>query len=412
MQNILEKIFLKPKTFIFFFSFFICIIFYLLIPESYKHNESTDYLSFYEPVAKNIAYKGILIDDLENLGFRYPPGFPIILAVIFILSDIFFISHQNGIFIFSILCISLSSIIIYLISKNIFGEKKALIAPILFTTYPLLLWTIKQPNSESPFILFILYSIYIIQKILNNNEKKYQIYILGFTIAYSMLIRPIAILLPIIVIFFLFLNYLKNKNKKIIKYVINFAIICAITLLPWEIYAYSKINKIILLSSNGGASIYDGLTYNSNLKNYRQKIEYSKEIDDLMNNIKSNISLKSKPSEILFVVKEEFLKNPINVIYLYIIKAFRVLYATDSQRNEAIIFIIQIIYLSLLTFCFFKSKYYYSNDIFYIFLLTILIYIWCMGILVLSIVRYMIPFISIFFIFTPIIIKPKKEIET
>jgi len=410
MQNILEKIFLKPKTFIFFFSFLICIIFYLLIPESYKNNESSDYISFYEPVAKNIAYKGFFIDDIENLGFRYPPGFSIILAVIFILSDIFFISHENAVFIFSILCISFSSIIIYLISKNIFGEKKALIAPILFTTYPLLLWTIKQPNSESPFMLLILYSLYIIQKIFNNNEKKYEIYILGFTIAYSILIRPIAILLPLIVIFFFILHYLNSKKTKTIKYIIAFSVICFITLLPWEIYAYSKINKVILISTSGGAGIYDGLTYNINLKKYREKIQYSDEIENLMIRIKEKTSLKSKPSEVLSVVIYEFYNNPIDVIKLYLIKFSRAFYATDSQRNENIIFIIQVFYLNFLFICLFLFyKYKKQNLLFNMFILCTFFYFIAMSTIALSIVRYIVPVTSYLFIFTPIVFLKKEN---
>lgn len=71
------------------------LLFWAILPESYRVNESTDYTGFYEPVAMNLIQgKGLSLHG--ELATRYPPGYPMILAGAFQIADWTNISHSNA----------------------------------------------------------------------------------------------------------------------------------------------------------------------------------------------------------------------------------------------------------------------------------------------------------------------------
>ena len=303
-KTVQELLLKNPRKNIFFLAFIIGITFWMIIPQSYKQNESTDYDSFYKPVAENILYKRQLIDKEANLTYRYPPGFPVILAGLFIISETTNISKEHIIFIFSVFCIGLSGILIFEISKLFFYESFAFLSSLIFVSYPLLLWTIKQPNSESPFIP-LLYTgvLFLIQELKKEKFAKSKILLTGVFWGLAMLIRPIAIGLPFLislVIIFFFKSFPIGQRLLISLLIISGSVL---TISPWESLVYSNEKKIILLSSSGGAGIFDGLTFNTVLKGYRVKHQYPADVEQFMKEVSQKESLNSSPSKLNIFIK-------------------------------------------------------------------------------------------------------------
>ena len=55
-------------------------LFWSLLPAAYRDNQSTDYTSSYEPVARAILAGRGITDTAGELATRYPPGFSLLLA--------------------------------------------------------------------------------------------------------------------------------------------------------------------------------------------------------------------------------------------------------------------------------------------------------------------------------------------
>lgn len=397
---------LRKKYYIFLFlcTFIICSIFWLIIPKSYKIIESSDYLYYYKPAAQNILNL-IPIEGIEpnKIGYKYVPLFPIFLSILFKLSSITSIDENIIIYYFSVLCLAVSSIILYEISRIFWSEKKSLFISLIFITYPLILWFIKQPNPESLFTPLLFVSILFFIKAKTSNKDNLLYFLSGLFIGFSMLTRPIAIGLTVIFgLFYLYQNnFIKNMSKKVLINLLLINIGTILVVLPWEYYVYSKENKIILLSTNGAAGVYDGLTFNANLKNYRLKKQLPEDMESLINRFNNQLNINSTLGDIISTLFSEFKDNPITVIKLYLYKSLRALYGTDSQRNEIPISIIQIFYFTLIISSIIivrKNVLFGEFDLFFI---TLFIYFWFMATTSLSIVRYMTPIMGIFFIFLP-----------
>jgi len=125
--------------------------FLALLPNSFKTNDNSDFFMFYAPVAQNIvAGHGLVVNG--KLPSRYPPGFPAFLAGEFYAADHLNLSRDTVITAGNILLTALSCVLVFLVAISIFTGRVALIASLLWMTYPFDLWLVKQPNSEVPFI--------------------------------------------------------------------------------------------------------------------------------------------------------------------------------------------------------------------------------------------------------------------
>ena len=85
MQILFTK-FRKPSwllTAVFLISVLIVSIFWMVLPARFRATENTDYVYYYEPVARNIL-KGAGVVSLDGTtAIRYPPGYPLLLTSIF-----------------------------------------------------------------------------------------------------------------------------------------------------------------------------------------------------------------------------------------------------------------------------------------------------------------------------------------
>ncbi len=378
-------------------SIIVQLLFLAILGDTAKLAIPADYISNYNPGAENIlAGNGYTLENGEFIS-RYPPGFSLLLIIQIQVSTITGLSDITVIRFFSILTSIFSSLILYFIFTMVCKNRIAMLGALAWTTYPFHLWLIKNPNPEIPFILFFLGGlaslIYAIK------ERKLNYFVLsGILTACALLIRPIGLLLlPLYVGFLLFQG---RPNLRItIKYAALFILAAFITILPWEIYAYSKINKVIPISINGPLSIVDGLTY-AVAPGVRGDIAtIPDDVRELMNGIAAKDNLDSMGIIAGFML-DEFSRNPLPVVKLFLLKTVRAWYATNAMWYENYILTLQIVYLLLLIPGFviaLKS----SNDRKYIFLLffVIVAYFWGMAMMVLTILRYMVPGIALLMIF-------------
>jgi len=382
------------------------LIFFKNIGPSQQLVPGTDYLNFYEPVANNILQgKGIPVK--EDLGTRYPPGYPIFLAIIFKLSQLIGINKMALIIIFNAIITAIGCCFLFLLADSIFGKSIALISSILWLSYPFNLWLIKNPNTEVPFILFFYFALWIY--VLAFKGRSFKLFLLsGILLGFAALIRPIIIFLPFfltLLILFLIKDFPLNK-KIILSSILLIGYFLAIS--SWLTYVYVNTGNLILLSGAGsGSTIAGGLTFLVD----KAKIVYGdktwekfllpKDVVDLIE--RSRIAKMNSFGGAAHFFLQELRNYPLTFFKLLAIKMARSWYATSEMWLEKEILLLQLPYLlsglaGLIIF-FKKLK---DKMAYLFFLLTVIFYFWALSTATFSILRYIIPAMGIMMIFSAI----------
>lgn len=392
-------------VFIFFVSILVSSIYLLVFKDvgpAQHRIPDTDYLTTYKPIAEDIL-NGNIFEGIDTSGriTEVPPGYPLILSIIFWISNLSGINEFDLIVLFNIIVSALSACLVFKIGNHIFGRKIGLISALLWMSYPFNLWFIKNPNTEVPFIFLLYLGIYLYLIVLDRISFK-NIFITGIIIGFASLVRPISILLffPFILLVFL-IKTIPQKYKYFIAVILIVGNILAI--LPWEVYAFFKIKEIIPLSTLGTIAINEGLTFALQSGEGGNEVVVPSDVRELMEKI--NARPFNTGGEIVGFYVRELINNPTPLFKLLGIKMARAWYATSQKWYEGRILIIQFFYL-LTAFLgiTYMLKVYRNKTRYAIFLLSIISYFWLITIATLSVLRYMVPAMGLVIIFSAIFI--------
>jgi 4-amino-4-deoxy-L-arabinose transferase-like glycosyltransferase len=402
--NFFDNIYNNQKSLLVFI-FFISILFSLIFLSFFKNVgppehgvPGTDYFVYYEPIANNILQgKGITVE-----GRVYPsvsPGFPVFLSGIFALSQFTGIEKLDLIVVFNVILTAFACCFLYLIAKEIFNKKIALISSFLWMSYPFNLWFLKNPNTEVPFIPLLYAGILFYILILKRKDLKFAL-LAGITLGLASLVRPIGIFLPFflsgLLIILLFLKF--ESKKKTVFLAIFFLTGSLLAIFPWMVYSYSKTGGFLALSTQVPLGISIGITWLSGLD---EKTIISNDVQELVERVQAE-DLNSFTKLSQFFV-QELKNNPLSLVKLIGLKLVRSWYATSSAWYEKETLIVQLIYLLPGLFGLIYLIKTNKNKILTIFpFLAIVFYFWGIAFITVSIMRYMIPAMGLIIIFSAI----------
>jgi len=391
-----------PYWFVFLSSFLVTSLFLFLLPESWRSNESSDYIYLYEPLARNlVAGNGYVdVDSSNTLATYYPPGYPAILALLFFISKLFSISEGLVLTGFIVISSALSVVIVYEIAARFTNIKSGILASFLWMTYPFFLWLTKQPNSEIIFMVFLLSACMLLFSTACFQKTRQAPYFFsGVLLGIAILIRPIAVFFPVILLISVFysLGNLSFVKKGLLAIIFLAGVLLPI--LPWEGLVYAKTGKIVLISENSSAAMRGGLVFALAADDYKQVVSVPEDVEILMREVQDDYDNFDTTGKIVSFLRTKIVEAPLTVIKLFGIKAVRSWYATDRQSYENYILVLQIPYLLLMLFGSFlawKRKEHSRRLAVAIWLLTLCN--WGMTMMVTSTLRYMVPVIGLQFI--------------
>jgi hypothetical protein len=164
-----------------------------------------------------------------------------------------------------------------------------------------------------------------------------------------------------------------------------------------------------LLSSGGVPSIRDGLTYGVNAKGFRQVGGVPADVAELMNDIQAHYGELNSLGDIAAIMGKELRVRPVAVVRLFLLKAVRSWYGTDSRRLETLLMLLQLIYLTLILWAT-KISWELGGKArkLTVSVWLIAFYFWGMTIMALSISRYMLPAMGLLFTLLPVIYGPVR----
>ncbi|MBZ9577561.1 glycosyltransferase family 39 protein [Patescibacteria group bacterium] len=377
----------------------IFLIFFKNIGPVGHHVPGTDYLGCYGPFADSILQEeGIYFG--ENQEICAPPGYPIILAVIFSLSRLLRIDKVLLIIIFNVFMIALAACFFFLIVESIFKKKIALLSSFLWITYPFNLWFTKNPHTEIPFILFLYAGIWFYILALKKRHFGF-IFLTGAILGFAVLIRPSGFFLPILFGLMIFL-LLKGSQRKTQFALAIFLLIGSILIIfPWEAQILSETGRLVFLDARGYSTLNNGLTFALRNTAGEGWPSVPGDVLTLMKQIK--VAELNTASDMFNFFIEELTNNPVPVFKLLGLKIVRAWYATSQMWFEKRILAVQLFYLVPgLAGVIYAVKKYKDKIRSVIFLLSIVFCFWGVAFLAHSIMRYMIPAMGVVIIFLAI----------
>lgn len=385
------------------FSLFVAMVFWITTPNSFQSPEDADYQLCFLPVAHNINNgEGITIHGKPAI--EYPPGYPLLLSIILFPAKITPVHEELLLRIWIACLFAFGSFLIFIIARMLWDPYRALIASLIWSCYPLNLWTIKWPSTELPFAVIFYVAAFLFLK--GWNTSKYSAYLFlagGFAIGLSMLIRPIAIGAGVVVAVLVMLGRRHVFGRRM---VLGACLIAGnlFAVLPWESWAFSQTHQILpLCRSRAFFSFYDGLTFAVlNSDGFRKGVKVPDDVKDLMNKIVSRYGNGNHITDLKGFLCMQAKARPLAFSKLVVIKSVRSWYGTNSNRNEKSLAIMQALFVSLLLLSI-TLLWRKRPETRYIVVagMVLVCYFWGMTISVLSIVRYMTPIVGATVIFFP-----------
>ena len=374
-------------------------VFRTVLPTSYRGDQRTDFFTFYSPVAQNILNGGGVFLGGEP-ATTFPPGYPFMLAGTFTLCHWLSIPEPIGASVVNITGMALVCMLIFLLARFLFGPLAALISAAIWMTYPFALWLTRQPNSEVPFMVVLYGGLCLFYCLLLRKMRSWPLYfVCGLIFGLAMLIRPIAVGIGVVLavaIWFLAREMTARLRTLLIS---MFLIGNLVAVLPCEIWVSSRTGEVIPVSTSGALNMREGVVFAVNGTNYRPQGGVPADVDALMNDILKRPAELGSVYGIVSVMADEFRAHPIAVTKLYLLKAARSWYGTDSRQHEGPILLIQLGYLLPMLWCGPKvwrlggTARRVTATIF-----LLVIYFWGMTILVNSSVRFMLPVTGLLFL--------------
>lgn len=405
----------KPRRLTILFAAALAIgkVFVLAFPSNINLNVNTDYFTDYEPTAENILNgRGIAGAD-GQLETRYPPGYPFFLVVAYKVGDVFHLDREKVIVGFNLITGAASSLFVYLTIELLFGASIALLTWFLWTSYIPGLVTMLLPNSEVPFMLFFFAAVWAFCFGAYGGRASARTGVFaGLFLGVAALVRPIAVFLPCVFVAAAFVwtfssSKPEQRDKKAgLRMAAAIVAGFVLSIAPWELFVRAKVGQFILLSSNGPASISEGLVFGLTPASAGEQLNMSTHLRDLMERANCERGGMRTNSAILRFVWNESVQNPRGVAELAFLKMRRAWYGMYSKSHEWPLIALQLPYLVLgvtgLASLFETRK---ENAAQAAFLCSLVVYFWAMACLVVPLLRYMVPSMAYVMAFAAVVLE-------
>ena len=401
---------------IFFGAVTICASFFLWAPDDILNKPCGDCDGGgYLQVAENfLAGKG-WTDNNGRFATTRPPGHALIIAALITIAQW---TDAPAIYIFRMfntLMIVTSSVLLLMIGRLVWQNKYIVFIPFVWMTSPFTLWFLNQSYSEMPFFTSFFGSLLLaIISFRSNGQRQYLgAFAVGIVSALSMMIKPIAVGMPIVYFITLLLTNSRMSWISLGKYLAALSLGVLLVVMPWTSTVYKKTGEIILLT-NGKLAINStvaGITFATDTDGDREKLHIPNRVKNLLGTIEEKLGINQGSIHrhkdqhaltLLYGIGKEMWDMPVAAIQFIGIKIARSWYGTYSHRNELITVVLQIFYLPAIILSLIRGIRWnlFPND-FLVLSLSVTLYYWGMSVLFEPLVRYMVPAIGVLYISLP-----------
>ncbi|WP_417542122.1 ArnT family glycosyltransferase [Methylophaga thalassica] len=211
------------------------------------------------PVSDSVMYHEFAKSISEGKGYAYPAGnltayWPVGTPAIYGSLYALFGQHYEVIAIFNVFVGILTTLFIILLAQQWFSARTAAIAGLIYALWPSQIQYTTILASELLFNLFMIIGLFCWYRFQNKPVLSVLTATLFFVCAAY--VRPIALLLPFILLALHFLNH--ADWKRLFTSSMLVAITMAVLISPWAVRNYHLFGKPVLISTNGGPVLWMG----------------------------------------------------------------------------------------------------------------------------------------------------------
>jgi 4-amino-4-deoxy-L-arabinose transferase-like glycosyltransferase len=374
------------------------VIFIRFLPAPWQPIQSSDYRVFYEPVARQLAAgRGFYLPSGKP-ALTYPPGIPIVYGATFRLADRAGWSHQTSVTALQALLTILSAVLVAAQALQCYGARIALLACALWSTYPFHLWLTKQPSGEVLICVLQLSAVLIfVHWSAHGRASLFWGSVCGATLGFAALTKPFTIALPTVFLGLAWICSVPCRPRKRAVFSLALLFVFALSLSPWELWAWRVSGEFVPLCINGPASVADGITFGGFRKGAHSHPVVPANVAALAKDLASHREDLLTTGGIARLLAVKAKEKPIDVASLFLTKAVQAWYGNDSHTHEKWTAFIQLSYLPLFVvgagLAWLRGR---QEKNFLLIAAGITIYYWGMTTFAaLAIVRYMVPAVGL-----------------
>ena len=186
------------------------------------------------------------------VGTAHPPLYGLFLAgVIFLLGE--------SIWKIKLLQVVLSSInvwILFLLGKELFDRRVALVGALLFAFYPTLIGFTHYLWSETFFIFLLSWALYFLVRFASTRRRGYLVGG-GFLLGLSALTRSVVFLFLPFLFLWLFLAHRRELRSTFLS-VLLLTSSCLLVIAPWSVRNYRRYREFIFIETGWGRNLWKG----------------------------------------------------------------------------------------------------------------------------------------------------------
>lgn len=394
----------SPKTFVFAAAVIVAIAVALLSPADWSGG---DFASFYDTVGSNIAAGAGIREGDGSFATRYPPGYPLYLAGLYRIAAPLGVSKTNMIVAGNVLVTALTAVIVFVWAERLW-PRWAMLAPALWMSFPPALSFLARPSSETPFCCALVAALLLFWDALTGG-RIFAAAEAGLLLGIATLIRPFALGLPVVLAGFVLFAGTASMRSRMMRAAALMACYL-LTLGPWEMSMFRHTGKFAVVSTFGIRSVRDGLTFAVESKGYREPQNLSPRVESAMREFRARYSEMISYGGIARVLADIFRQNPAGVGELFVVKALRSWYATDSGRDERMVGMVSApFWLLILAASWIAFRRGGNAGLYASLSWTLILYSWLMTISVLSIARYTTPATAFALTIVPAVLPQKAR---
>jgi 4-amino-4-deoxy-L-arabinose transferase-like glycosyltransferase len=387
-------------------------VFLVFVPGEWtlEANAKRDYEGYFAPVAANLAAGKGLVTGNGRVATLYPPGYPMMLALLIHLAGWTGLSYETWVAVFTVATMAISAVLLFNLAWRILGLRGAWITVGLWMSYPSALWLSKQPSSDTAFLPFFYGALLLaLPLLLDESDSPGLAAGVGALLGVAVLIRPIALLAaPLLAVCLAYYGSRESWGRRL-RPALALLIAYGAMLAPWEVWVWQRTGQWIPASTNGPASISDGLMQAVSLRGYRSPIEVPVGVRLIMEEaqVRQKEHRLHTRGDVLDFFAEAARDRPLQLAQLLWWKAKRAWYGTNAQRDEetwlawthAVYLILSIAGAVMLWQGAAGGRRWLAVSG------VLVLYYWGMTVLVLSIVRYMLPAVGLLFVWQAVVLE-------
>jgi 4-amino-4-deoxy-L-arabinose transferase-like glycosyltransferase len=412
---------LRPKILVFFAVIGVVLSSWIIIPNRYFLAQNGDYRGFFLPAAQNFLlgygftwHGASLAEGIPDVGYHlapgrplanFPPAYVLIVAAAVATADQFHIPAMDVVDALNLLAVGLCAVSLFMIAAGVFGQSRALIAPLLFVTYPGILLATKGGNHELQFCAAVLGALAVLWRSVQCASRRIPgFFAAGLLFGGAMLIRAQSLALVPACMIWLLVFPRQEKLRLRLRWMAIMLIATTLVILPWEIWLYARLGRVVPLATEGPAAVYRGLVFavKSGPTGDQPAAGVPDEVKRLSADFLAECGLHPSTAQMIAFVHAQLRLHPKATTEFFLLKVVRSWYASSSGRFDHESLAMNLVYGLLFVRVFAVALHRPGPPrLLGTLVLSVVLSTWAITILVFSIVRYMLPAIAVMFVLAP-----------